>query len=83
MCTETLTFDGHEYTIERDAQSRTAIIRTAPAGELVGTIAESPCGEYLVAEPAPDYNPLGMGTQHHINSTTLDELVPSLIASTY
>lgn len=81
MCTiYHLTYDGHDYTLRVDAQSRTTAIIGADH-EQIGTIETSPCGEYFIA--CADNNPLGMCSHHHINGTTLEEVAQSIIAGSY
>lgn len=81
MCTiYHMTYDGHDYTLRVDAQSRLTTIINADHEE-IGTIETSACGEYFIACCAD--NPLGMCTQHHINGTSLEEVAQSLIAGDY
>lgn len=81
MCTVYhLTYDGHDYTMRVDAQSRTTAIIDAEHEE-VGTIETSPCGEYFIAQH--NANPLGMASHYHIGSASLEDVAHSLIAGSY
>lgn len=82
MCTNySMSFDGHEYTLRVDAQTRTTTIICANTQDHIGTIETSPCGEYFIASAAA--NPLGMASHHHMNGTTLEEVACSVISESY